>query len=204
MNQPGWSGPEVAGIEVERCEVLLEVDVKPLAPGCLCMRRSVADKRGANPLPLMLTSDLGIQEEGMIASVPCDVDKADKAAVGLQAGGNPAKAVSPHLIPPASRRLAAMRSDKQDHLCVRDWCAPAVPNWLRHTADHLASVLQTSTSWAASWAGPVYGGQLWAVRCPVQTPHCRADHGNMRADSRSFTSEGLSLRVSWLALDEVR
>jgi hypothetical protein len=116
VNQPGWSGPEAAGIEVERRQVVLEIDVKPLAPGRLCMHRSVADKRGANTLPLILTSDLGIQEEGVIGSVPRHVDKADQAAVDLQAGGNPAKAVRPHLVPPTGRSLAAMRSDKCDRL----------------------------------------------------------------------------------------
>lgn len=139
MNQPGWSGPKAAGIEVECRQVLLEVDVKPLAPGRLCMHRSMADKRSANALPLILTSDLGIEEEGMIASVPRHVDKADQAAADLQAGGYPAKAVRPHLIPPTSRSLAAMRSDKYDHLCVRDWSTPAVLNWLRHTPDRPAS-----------------------------------------------------------------
>ncbi len=146
MNQTGWSGPEAAGIEVEHRQVLLEVDVKPLTPGRLRMYRSMADKRGADTLPLILAFDLGIEEEGMIASVPCHVDKAGQAAADLQAGGNPAKTVRPHLVPPTGRSLAAMRSDKYDHFCVRDWSTPSVLNWVQTHAGSSSKRLQTSTS----------------------------------------------------------
>jgi hypothetical protein len=80
-DQPGWRGLEATGIEVERREVFFEVDVKPLATGSLGVLGSVADKRRRDTLPLVLTGDLGIEEEGVIASVPCHVDKADQAAI---------------------------------------------------------------------------------------------------------------------------
>jgi hypothetical protein len=42
VDQPGCSGPKAAGIEVERREVLLEVDVKPLATSLLGVRSRVS------------------------------------------------------------------------------------------------------------------------------------------------------------------
>ena len=72
------------------------------------MPNSMTDQSSANALPLLLNGDLGIEEEGVIASVPRHVDKANQAAATLQASGHPAKAVGPDLIPPPSRGLAAM------------------------------------------------------------------------------------------------
>jgi hypothetical protein len=63
VDQPGWSGPEAAGIEVERRQVPFEVDVKPLTAGRLGVPDGLAHKRGGNAPPLMLTGDLGIEEE---------------------------------------------------------------------------------------------------------------------------------------------
>src|SRR5260370_8886075 len=51
VDQPGCSGPKAAGIEVERREVLLEVDVKPLATTLLGSPGGLADNRGANAPP---------------------------------------------------------------------------------------------------------------------------------------------------------
>jgi hypothetical protein len=77
VDQSGWSGPEAAGIDVERGQVVFEVNVQPLAPRCLGVPGSMADKRGGDALPLMLGGDLGVEEEGVIAAVPRHVDKAD-------------------------------------------------------------------------------------------------------------------------------
>ena len=111
VDQPGRSGPEATGIEVERRQALVEVDVKPLATCRLGMPGSVAHQGGGNAPSLMLTGDLGIEEEGVIASVPRHVDKANQAAAMLQASGHPAKAVGPDLVPPASCGPAAMCLD---------------------------------------------------------------------------------------------
>jgi hypothetical protein len=67
VDQPGCSWPKAAGIEVERREVLLEVDMKPLATSLLGVPGGMADKRGGNAPPLVLTGDLGVEEEGVIA-----------------------------------------------------------------------------------------------------------------------------------------
>src|SRR5262249_35934746 len=94
----------------------------------------MADKRSADPFPLMLTGDLDVEEKGMITSVPCHVDKADHAAVRL-ASSHPAKTAGPDLIPPSGRSPAAMCCDECHHLYVGDWPAPAILNRLGHMPD---------------------------------------------------------------------
>jgi hypothetical protein len=70
MDQPGWSGPEAAGIKVERRQVLFKVHVQPFTASRFGVPDCVADKLGSDALPLMLTGDLGIEQEGVIASIP--------------------------------------------------------------------------------------------------------------------------------------
>src|SRR5215472_8691783 len=125
VNEPGRGGPEAAGIEVERSEVVSEIYMQPLAPGRFGVPGSMANERRGDPLPLVLTGDLGVQEEGVIASIPCHVDKSGQAAVWL-AGGDPAKAVGLDLIPPSGHRPAAMCGDECHHFCVGYWPTPAI------------------------------------------------------------------------------
>lgn len=120
VDQPGCSGPKAAGIEVERREVLLEVDVEPFATSLLGVPGGMADKRGGNAPPLILTGDLGVEEEGVIASIPHHIDKADQAATRLQPCCHPAKAVRSDLIPPPGHRLPAVCRDEDNQLCVGD------------------------------------------------------------------------------------
>jgi hypothetical protein len=76
MDHSGWRALKAAGMEVERRQVRPEVDVQPLAPGRLGVAHGMADQRGGGALPLMVAGDLGIEQEGMVASVPGHVDKA--------------------------------------------------------------------------------------------------------------------------------
>src|SRR5215469_18354563 len=91
MDHSCWRALKAAGIKLERRQVRPEVDVQPLAPSLLGVPQGMADQHGGNALPLMLAGDFGIEQEGMIASVPGHVDKADQAAA-WQAGGHPAQA----------------------------------------------------------------------------------------------------------------
>ena len=138
VDQPGRSGPEAAGIEVERRQALGEVDVKPLATRRPGVPGSKGDQRGGDALPLMLTGDLGIEEEGVIAPVPRHVDKTGQAATRPPARGDPAKAVRPDLVPPPGRGPAAMGPGKRHHFCVGDRPTPAVLNRFGHTRDRSA------------------------------------------------------------------
>ena len=139
VDQPGRSGPEAAGVEVQPRQALGEVDVKPVAACRLRVPGSKADKRGRDAPPLMLIRDLGIEEEGVIAAVPRHVDKTDQAAAGTQARGDPAKTVRPDLVPPPGHGLAAMCPDKCRHFCISDRPAPAVLNQFGHRRDRSAS-----------------------------------------------------------------
>jgi len=127
MDQPGWSGPEAAGIKVERRQALFKVHVQPFTASRLSVPGCAADKLGSDTPPLMLTRDLGIEQQSVIASIPCHIDKADQVGA-RQAGGYPAKAVGPDLVPPPGRRLPAMCCNKGHHFRVGDRPAPAVLN----------------------------------------------------------------------------
>jgi len=89
MDHSGWRALEAPGIEVERREVRPEVDVQPLAPGRLGVPHGMADQRGGNALPLMFAGDLGIEQEGVIASVPGHVTKPARTPPGRRAVTQP-------------------------------------------------------------------------------------------------------------------
>ena len=112
--------------------------MEPVATSRLGVPSGGGDKRGGNTLALLLTSDLGIKEEGVIASVPRHVDEADQATT-WQAGGHPAKAVRPDLIPPSGRRPTAMCRNQRQHFRIGDWPTPAVLNRLGHMPDRPAT-----------------------------------------------------------------
>jgi hypothetical protein len=139
VDQPGWGGPKAAGLDVEGGQALGEVDVQPLATRRLGVPGSQADQRGGNAPPLMLSGDLGIEEEGVIATVPRHVDKTRQAAARPQARGHPAKTVRPDLVPPPGHSPAAMCPDKCHHFRIGDRPAPAVLNRFGHTRDRSAS-----------------------------------------------------------------
>ena len=139
--------PEAAGIEIERGEVLLEVHVQPLAPGRLGVPGGMADKRRRDPLPLVFAGDFGVEEERVITSVPCHVDKADQAAVRL-AGGDPPKTAGPDLIPPSGHSPAAMCCDECHHFCVSDRPTPAILNRFGHMPDRPVSRWQGQQTYA--------------------------------------------------------
>ena len=139
MDQSGGSRPEAACAEVERREMLLEVDVEPLTPCRLGMQCSTADERCGYSSPLMLASDLGIDEEGVIAAIPRHVDKADQGAA-IQAGCYPAQAVQPHLVPSSGHCVPTVGLDEFHHFHVGDCSAPAVLHQVchRHIPAHRA------------------------------------------------------------------
>jgi hypothetical protein len=74
-DQPGWGGPEAARTEVERGQVLAEVDVEPLAARSPRVRDGMSDQGGGNALPLMAADNLGVEEEGVVAAVPRDINE---------------------------------------------------------------------------------------------------------------------------------
>lgn len=97
-DEPGIRRPEPARAEVERAEVIVEVDVQPLAPGLARSRRGQGDKPSPGSPPLHPRSDQGVQDERVHGAIPGDVDEADQVIVFP--GAHPAQAVPVHLCPP--------------------------------------------------------------------------------------------------------
>src|SRR6185437_11438317 len=90
-NEPGVGGGEAAAAEVERAEMVLEVDVQPLAARGLGFFGRDGDQPGADPVVLGAFGDQGVEDEGVDAAVPGDVDEADEAFAVPRA--DPAQAV---------------------------------------------------------------------------------------------------------------
>ena len=155
--------------------------MKPLATRRLGMPGGKADKRGGDALPLMLTGDFGVEEEGVVAAVPRHIDEAGQAAAGLQACCHPAKAVRPDLVPPPGRGPAAMGPDKCHHLRIGDRPTPAVLNRFGHTRDRSASRRNRQHSGRAGRQDLVDRGRDRYV--PDRTSN-RGSHGHSRAVRR--------------------
>jgi hypothetical protein len=91
-DQPRWCLPEATGIEIERTQMFLEVDVEPLALRGTGLLGRNCDKRGANPSRPKMPGDHGVQNEGVCSTVPDNVDESDQRAVFPRA--DPAETVA--------------------------------------------------------------------------------------------------------------
>lgn len=100
MDQSGVGRAKAARIEVERCQLGIEVDVEPLASCGLGVPRGEADELRSYAPALVRAVRLRVDEEGVVSTVGCDVDEADEAPVGV-AGSDPAETVGTDSIPPA-------------------------------------------------------------------------------------------------------
>jgi hypothetical protein len=78
MDESSLRAFEAAGVEVERTQARFEVDVDPLTPGGLRIPHCHAHELGANTVVLVFMVCLGVQEEGMIASVPGNIYEPDE------------------------------------------------------------------------------------------------------------------------------
>lgn len=90
-DQPCWCLPEATGVEIERTQMFLEVDVEPLAFRGAGFFGCESDKRGANPSRPKMPGDHRVQNEGVCSAVPGNVDESDQIAVLPRA--DPTKAV---------------------------------------------------------------------------------------------------------------
>jgi hypothetical protein len=99
-NQTGCRLLEAAGIEIERTQVILEVNVEPFAlRGTSFVSRS-CDQRAANTSPLAMLGDHRVKDEGVNSAVPDHVDEADQRAAFP--GADPAKTVALKSFSPVS------------------------------------------------------------------------------------------------------
>src|ERR671932_265238 len=93
MQQAGGRRPEAAGPEIERREAVLEAALHPLPPASPGVLGGEGAARGADPPPLHVGTDLRVDQEGVVAAVPGDVDEPDQRAV-VEADGHPPAAVA--------------------------------------------------------------------------------------------------------------
>lgn len=91
-DQSGSRLIEAAAIEIERTQVLLEVDVKPLALRDTGFCGRSCDERGSDSFRPARLRDHRVEDEGMNSAVPDNVDEADQRAVFPCA--DPAEAVA--------------------------------------------------------------------------------------------------------------
>jgi len=101
----------------------IEVDVQPFASDVSGSVGGEADDRGSDPATLVVGTGLCVEQEGVIAAVPGDVDEADQCAVG-EAGRYPAKAVRAHLVTPASGGAAAVGRRELGELVIGERVSP--------------------------------------------------------------------------------
>jgi len=82
---------EATGVEVELAQVIVEVDVEPLAASRARLGDRHGNKLGSDSLPGGSGSDHRVEYEGVYSSIPRDVDEADEP--GALARADPAQAV---------------------------------------------------------------------------------------------------------------
>src|SRR5262245_16060203 len=131
VHQPGCSRAELAGVDVERFEFVFVVDVQPLAAGVSSCFLRHFDELSSDALTMKVSTNFGVDEEGVIASVPRDVDEADRLTV-RESCCHPAEAERANGIPPPRARRAAMRLRERDELFVADLTTPDVLDPARH------------------------------------------------------------------------
>ena len=97
-DKTGIRADEPTSIEVEGAEVILEIDVEPLASSGTSLVDSEGDQFGPDPASPHSRRHDGVQDERVDGPVPGDVNEAHEV-VSL-ASTDPAQAMSVHLTPP--------------------------------------------------------------------------------------------------------
>lgn len=118
---------ESARVVVERGKTFVKVHLHPLAPRLLRVPRGDADKVGADAPPLVVGADLRVDQEGVVAAVPRDVDEADERPV-IHSRSDPAEAVWAYSVPPSRLWRAAVGSREGDEFVVGHLVAPCEPH----------------------------------------------------------------------------
>jgi uncharacterized repeat protein (TIGR01451 family) len=89
---------KAARVEVERSQMIVEIDVEPLAACGPCLGDGECKELRADSLPSCWSVHHGVEDERVDAAVPRNVDEADK--VVAIASANPPEAVFMHLAVP--------------------------------------------------------------------------------------------------------
>lgn len=94
-DEPGVGWREPARLEVERGQVVFEVNVQPLASSCTGVLHGGGDEPGAYPVVPVVRGDHGVEDECVDPAVPGDIDEPHQLII--LAGAHPAEAVPVHL-----------------------------------------------------------------------------------------------------------
>ena len=109
---------KAASVVVERRQVLLEVNLHPLAPRLFRVLGCHTDEVGADARSLLIRPDLRVDQEGVIATVPRHVDEPDKRAI-FEPRRHLAKAIPADAIPPPRRSVTAVGPRERDKFVIR-------------------------------------------------------------------------------------
>jgi hypothetical protein len=124
-------------MEVERGQVVFEVDVQPLASSRRGMPRGGGDEPGTDPVVPILCGDRGVEDEGVDPAVPGDVDEPRELVILV--GVHPAEAVLVQLGMPVDVEMGvieALRVQGVDR-CIRELAFPLI-------GDRHATILRTA------------------------------------------------------------
>ena len=132
VDETSRRGLEATGVEVERGQLLGEVDMKPLAACRPRLSNSDLDQSGGDALVLMGSTGLGVKKERMYAAVPGHVDEPYEGAV-LLPRRHPPEASGAHSIPPADLGFTTVSLDKLDHLGIFELSSPLIGIPHRHS-----------------------------------------------------------------------
>ena len=102
--------------------MLCEVDLEPFASRIGSVPGGDPHELGADALAAAIRPDARVEQEGVVAAVPGDVDEADQRRAGI-AGDHPPEAVRPDALLPAGLRVR-----QRDDLGVGGVSAPAEPD----------------------------------------------------------------------------
>jgi hypothetical protein len=125
VDQSCVRGLEAAGIEVERSEIVVEVHVQPFAASFLGVDGGSSNQLRTDTGMLVDGTDLGIEQKGMVAAIPCNVDEANQQSVVVP-DTDPAKAVRADPVPPPVRRASPVRLREGEQLLVVNIATPLV------------------------------------------------------------------------------
>lgn len=160
-HQPGIGARETTGVEIERTEVRLEIDVDPLTSCCASFLDGRPDQPATDPHSLVLRTDDRIDDERMGAAVPSDVHESDQTVSRRRRC--PSETVAQLLSPSMFTGLTVERDGmKRLQFVLIDRLAPLKVNV--HGFDHATATTRCHSELTCSWnaaAAPPRSTRPW-------------------------------------------
>jgi len=127
-DQASRGGDETAGLDVEGAELFIEIGVQPFTAGGTTLLYGKGDHPRPDTSAAGMTRHERVEDEGVDATIPCDVHETDELAAVSRA--DPAKAVPPDLSLPVVREdaMAETLGMQRVDLGVLEVSAPVIRN----------------------------------------------------------------------------